>query len=92
MYFEAYSFYFREMIHSLTLIIGIGCMCVTHPLSITEDVSVHPAGSSHVPQRQFITSVIRNGENSGGAVVSVANVTTDVVEDDPVSGCDCYSV
>ena len=47
-----------------------------------DNIRVEYAWLTHVAQRQFVASVVRDGENSGGAVVSVANVTCDFVGDD----------
>ena len=41
-------------------------------------------------QRQFIASVVRNGEDSSDVIVSVTNVTIDDIEYDPLSGINCY--
>ena len=76
----------------LTLIIGILTVRATQPLTVTHNVCENPTESSHVGQRQVVRSVVRDGEDSSDVIVSVTSVTSDDIEDDPLSGINRYLI
>ena len=64
--------------------------CLTQCIVSSHYVCRCSTGFPHSCQRQFIRSVVRDGEVPGSTVVSVANVTVNVVEDDLVIPIDRY--
>ena len=67
----------------------IFCTLVVAPVS--HDVCVDTVRVTHGPYRQFIRSVIRDGEDPRDVVVSVTDVSQDEVEYDPVSFVVCHN-